>query len=73
MKFTLRADARKATEMSLGVSCDKMMQTPLDKYVNDDADSSDNRHRQVKSRGSIYLQLGRMASVEKYRDIISKF
>ncbi|MDE6066638.1 MAG: hypothetical protein K2G27_07470 [Duncaniella sp.] len=73
MRFELSADARKATEMSVGVTCEKMMRTPLDRYENDGTVRKDSRGRQVKSRGSVYLQLGRMASVDRFKNVISKF
>ena len=74
MKFVLNHDVRLSTERSTGYSCEDMMKKPIDSFTfggknNNDKSSS----RQVKSRGSVYIQQGRLTTVDRFKNIIAKF
>lgn len=74
MKFILNHDTRMATEKSNGCSYEVMMKKPIDSFTFDGKNySNKSSSRQVKSRGSVYIQQGRLTSVDKYKNIIAKF
>lgn len=73
MIFTLSEEARRVSEHIVGVSCDQIMKTPLKSFTEINKDTKKVQYRQIKSRGSLYLQLGRRAAVERYKKIIKKF
>ncbi len=73
MIFTLSEEARKVSESIVGLPCEKIMSTPIRKFVEEKKSISKSRFRQIKPRGSLYLQLGRKASIGKYKKVIENF
>lgn len=74
MKFQLRAEARRTSEKSVGVSCAIQQVTRLNAlHVEKSPCKVRRTSRQIKSRGSIYLQSGRMVSMDRMKKIIQNF
>lgn len=73
MIFTLSEEARRVSEHIVGVSCDQIMNTPLKSFTEINKDTKNNKIRQIKPRGSVYLQMMRMASIDRFKEIINKF
>ncbi len=74
MEFRLHTDARLTSEKSVGIPCAKQQMTHLNALCNANPSHKVSRSvRQIKPRGSIYLQLGRKVSMDKMRKIIQDF
>lgn len=74
MRFVLNPNARKAIEKSVGVSCAELQMKSLSRFRESKSSCKAKVSvRQIKPRGSIYLQLGRMASMDKMKKVIQDF
>lgn len=74
MKFHLHSDARLTSEKSVGIPCAQQQMTRLDTLCERKSlHKTKGTVRQIKSRGSIYLQLGRKVSINDMKKIIQDF
>lgn len=74
MKFHLHTEARRTSEKSVGMPCAIQQVTRLNAlHVEKPSCKAKNVVRQVKPRGSIYLQSGRMVSMDRMKKIIQNF
>ena len=74
MKFHLHYEARRTSEKSVGISCAIQQATRLNAlHVRKSFCNAKRTARQVKPRGSIYLQSGRMVSMDRMKKIIQNF
>lgn len=74
MKFHLHYEARLTSEKSVGMPCAIQQATRLNAlHVGKSSCNAKRTVRQVKPRGSIYLQSGRMVSMDRMKKIIQNF
>lgn len=74
MKFRLHTEARRTSEKSVGMPCTIQQVTRLNALRVEKSSCKANKAvRQVKPRGSIYLQSGRMVSMNRMKKIIQNF
>lgn len=73
MKFQLNNEARKISEKSVGMTCSQQKSTRLGVFgaTNNSSNKNETNIRQIKPRGSVYLQLGRKISISKIEKIIA--
>lgn len=72
MVFSLNEKALQAAEKTVGVGRDVMTQSSLC-FLGCGKTTKNNKIRQIKPRGSVYLQMMRMVSIDRFKEIINKF
>lgn len=72
MVFSLNERTLQAAEKTVGVGRDVMTRTSLC-FLSCGKPTKNNKIRQIKPRDSVYLQMGRMVSIDRFTEIINKF
>lgn len=73
MRFILNEEAKRANELSVGVSCEEQERLPLDMLNTRVIPSERESDRQVNTRGTFYFQMGRKVSMSQINHIIAQF
>ncbi len=73
MRIDISEEFRRANEMSVGIAYSEQERIPLDSLSSRVVVSKRESERQVASRGTIYLQMGRKVSMDFINKIIKKF
>jgi hypothetical protein len=73
MRFNFSNEAKRANEMSVGISYREQERIPMDALSSKVKPSVCESSRRVTPRESVYLQMNRKASLTAIKDIISRF
>jgi hypothetical protein len=73
MRFNFSNEAKRANEMSVGISYREQERIPMDALSSKVKPSVCESNRRVTPRGSVYLQMNRKASLTSIKEVIARF